>query len=148
VTGAPTSTRDWIAWTLLRVAVAALLTIHGWARLLNDAVMPFGAWIDEQGMPLGVPIAIAITAVEIVGPPILALGRLVFPLALLHGVILIAGIVLVHAPAGWFVVGLGRNGAEYSVLLVVALAALAVRAAPRRRPPSTTTATDVGAGKD
>ncbi len=31
------------------------------------------------------------------------------------------GIVLVHAPAGWFVVGHGRNGMEYSVLLIAAL---------------------------
>lgn len=138
------STRDRIAWTLLRLAVATLLSIHGWARLLNDAVMPFGAWLDEQGLPLGVPVAIAITALEIVGPPILALGRLVFPLALLHGTLLLVGIVLVHAPAGWFVVGLGRNGAEYSVLLVVALATLAIRSAPRRREPVAVEALESG----
>lgn len=35
------------------------------------------------------------------------------------------GIVLVHAPEGWFVVGLGRNGMEYSVLLIVCLLSLA-----------------------
>jgi putative oxidoreductase len=34
---------------------------------------------------------------------------------------LLAGMVLVHASAGWFVVGLGRNGMEYSALLVVCL---------------------------
>lgn len=34
------------------------------------------------------------------------------------------GAVLVHLPAGWFMVGLGRNGMEYSVLLIVCLAVL------------------------
>ena len=35
------------------------------------------------------------------------------------------GIVLVHAPSGWFVVGGGRNGMEYSVLLIAVLLAQA-----------------------
>ena len=32
---------------------------------------------------------------------------------------------MVHMPAGWFVVGLGRNGMEYSALLIVCLGLLA-----------------------
>lgn len=31
------------------------------------------------------------------------------------------GLILMPRPAGWFVVGLGRNGMEYSVLLIIAL---------------------------
>lgn len=42
-----------------------------------------------------------------------------------HAVILAAGAVLVHYPAGWFVVGAGRNGMEYSALLIVGLLAVA-----------------------
>lgn len=38
--------------------------------------------------------------------------------------ILLGGIVLVHGHEGWFVVGGGRNGVEYSVLLLVCLVAL------------------------
>ena len=37
---------------------------------------------------------------------------------------LVAGIVMVHARAGWFVVGSGRNGVEYSVVLIVSLTAV------------------------
>lgn len=37
-----------------------------------------------------------------------------------------AGILLVHAREGWFVVGGGRNGMEYSVLLISSLIALIV----------------------
>ena len=43
------------------------------------------------------------------------------------------GIVMVHAPNGWFVVGGGRNGAEYSVLLIVALLCVGAQHAPARR---------------
>jgi putative oxidoreductase len=36
--------------------------------------------------------------------------------------ILTTGIAMIHAREGWFVVGGGRYGVEYSVLLIVALA--------------------------
>jgi putative oxidoreductase len=36
------------------------------------------------------------------------------------------GIILVHAKEGWFVVGAGRNGVEYSVLLIAVFVALAI----------------------
>ena len=110
---------------VLRVLLAALVFAHGCARLWSDAVSPFGAWLEAQGIPLGLPIAYTITAVEILGTPLLALGRWVTPICLVFAMIYAAGIVLVHAPAGWFVVGLGRNGMEYSVLLIACLLSLA-----------------------
>ena len=63
-----------------------------------------------------------ITLFEIDGTPLLALGRWVSALCLAYCFIYLMGIVLVHWPAGWFVVGLGRNGMEYSVLLIACLA--------------------------
>lgn len=33
--------------------------------------------------------------------------------------ILVMGIILVHFKEGWFVVGGGRNGVEYNLLLIV-----------------------------
>ena len=39
-------------------------------------------------------------------------------LCMVYALIYLAGIILVHAAEGWFVVGLGRNGMEYSVLLI------------------------------
>jgi len=49
-----------------------------------------------------------------------------------HIVILALGAALVHYPWGWFVVGAGRNGMEYSVMLLIGLAAVAWAYAPRR----------------
>ncbi|TXI75361.1 MAG: DoxX family protein [Dechloromonas sp.] len=115
------STRSRSAWVVLRLTLAGLIAAHGWVRFLDGGVVPFGEWLVSQGFPFGFSIAAAITAVEIFGTPVFAVGRLVAPLSLLYSVIYLAGIALVHAKAGWFVVGAGRNGAEYSVLLIASL---------------------------
>lgn len=117
--------RQHMAWAALRCTLALLVAAHGVARLTHGAVRPFGDWLQAQGWPAGIWLASGITALEIVGPLLLVLGRGVRPLCLLLAGLYAMGIALVHAPAGWFVVGLGRNGAEYSVLLIVCLLLLA-----------------------
>lgn len=108
-------------WLVLRWTLAGLIAAHGWARLVAGGVEPFGQWLDSQGLPFGFAIAAAITAIEIIGTPLYATGRFVPALSALYSLIYAVGIAMVHAKAGWFVVGLGRNGAEYSVLLIVCL---------------------------
>ena len=115
------SARGHAGWVTLRVTLALLIAAHGWTRLVGGGVVPFGDWLVTQGLPFGFAIAAAVTAIEVLGTPLLASGRLVAPLALVYSFIYTIGIVLVHAKAGWFVVGKGRNGAEYSVLLIVCL---------------------------
>lgn len=106
---------------VLRLVLAGLIGAHGWARWYHGGVAPFGQWLAGLEIPFGMAIAIGVTVIEIVGTPLFALGRLLLPLSLVYSAIYLTGIVLVHAPAGWFVVGLGRNGMEYSVLLIVCL---------------------------
>jgi putative oxidoreductase len=117
----------------LRFGVAVLLTIHGWSRLLTGGIVPFGTWLESLGLPLGVVMAGVITAYEIIAPVLIILGRWVSYLAFGHACIIFMGIVLVHAPEGWFVVGAGRNGMEYSVLLLICLFCIAHHRWPRRR---------------
>lgn len=119
--------RSRVGWLLLRLALAGIIGAHGWARLLAGGVAPFGTFLNDQGFPGGPYLASAVTAVEIVGSAVLGLGRLVAPLALLFCAILTGGIVLIHGRVGWFVVGLGRNGVEFSVLLIAALIAVALQ---------------------
>ena len=109
------------AMIVQRVVLAILIGIHGWARLLAGGVEPFGQWLSGKGFPFGVLIAASITALEIVGTPLLAFGKWVRILAPAYAFVLLMGLIMVHAPEGWFVVGLGRNGMEYSVLLIVCL---------------------------
>lgn len=120
------------ALDLVRIAVAGLIFIHGAARVVSGGVTPFGEWLDGQGFPVGVVWAWAVTIYELTAPVLIALRRFVSLLCLGHVGILALGMVMVHLPNGWFVVGLGRNGMEYSVLLIVCLLAVAYAHAPLR----------------
>lgn len=120
------------SWLALRLLLAGMIAAHGWARWLAGGVVPFGGWLESQGFPMGFAIAASITAFEIFGTIVFASGRFVFPLSLVFSAIYFVGILLVHMPAGWFVVGLGRNGAEYSVLLVVCLLLVGVQHRTRK----------------
>ncbi len=111
----------------MRILLAGLIAAHGWARMLAGGVAPFGTFLDAQGFPAGFALAVLVTAIEILGSLLLLLGRLVAPLCVAFAFIYATGIALVHAKAGWFVVGLGRNGSEYSVLLIVCLLALGLQ---------------------
>ena len=111
----PTDTaRTAAALDAVRIAVAVLIWIHGAARLWFGGVEPFG-----------VQQAWAVTIYELIAPLFIIARRFVTLACLGHIFILSVGLVLVHAPAGWFVVGLGRNGVEYSVLLITCLIAVA-----------------------
>ena len=112
------------AIALVRIAVALLLWIHGIHRWYSGGVAPLGEFLSSRGLPFGLVIAWAVTFFETFAAPLLALRRWVIPIAAGHLVILIAGIILVHGREGWFVVGGGRNGIEFSVLLIVCLSAI------------------------
>ncbi len=108
---------------IVRVAAAILLWLHGAHRLFTGGYAGFGEYLDGQGIPLGRQLALAITLFELAGPLLLLRRRLVVPVALGHAAILLSGILMVHASEGWWVVGAGRNGMEFSVLLIACLAA-------------------------
>ncbi|MGE0639317.1 MAG: DoxX family protein [Thermoanaerobaculia bacterium] len=123
---------------IVRVATAILLWLHGAHRLFTGGYAGFGNYLDGQGIPFGHALALAITLFEVTGPLLLVLRRAVVPVALGHALILVSGILMVHGSEGWWVVGAGRNGVEFSVLLLAALAAtiqaeLEARAGDRSR---------------
>lgn len=122
---APGAERAVLPLEALRVTVALLIFIHGAARLIAGGVVPFGVWLDSIGFPAGFALAAAVTAYELIAPLFILARRFVTLACLGHIFILFLGMILVHLPAGWFVVGLGRNGMEYSVLLIAVLGAVA-----------------------
>lgn len=111
---------------LIRCGLALLLFIHGCTRIGKGDVGGFGEFLTDSGLPFGLGIAWFVSLFELICAPLMALGRwLVAPIALVFAVIYACGIWLVHAKEGWFVVGGGRNGVEYSVLILFCLLALA-----------------------
>lgn len=111
------STPQWLL--LLRITLGLYMAAHGATRAAVGTVDDFGVFLSAKGFPLGLQLAWVITCTEIVGGLTLAAGRLVRPLAAGFALEHMMGILLVHAPRGWFTVGHQAGGAEYSVLLVL-----------------------------
>jgi putative oxidoreductase len=114
-----------LALTLVRVAAAGNMIIHGISRLSEGTVSNFDGWLTSLGFP---PFtAWGITFFEIIGGLALIWGKKLVPaICIIFSIQLIMGIALVHFSEGWFVVGAGRNGMEYSVLLIICLASTAI----------------------
>jgi GNAT superfamily N-acetyltransferase/uncharacterized membrane protein YphA (DoxX/SURF4 family) len=116
--------RRWAPLSVVRVAVGALLIVHGGSRVAMGGVSALGAVLSANHVPFGPVVAWAITAVEIAGGAALAAGRFVRVLSLWFAVELLAGIALVPGAEEGIVAESGQDP-EYSVLLVACLLALA-----------------------
>ena len=113
------------ALVFVRLVLCVIMFIHGAARIANGTVGGFGGFLGSQGLPLGFFIAWGITLFELVGSVLLAAGFYAWIIALLFAAELAVGIALVHWKEGWFVVGAGRNGIEFSALLIASFLAVA-----------------------
>jgi putative oxidoreductase len=119
------------ALLLLRVGTAVLFMAHATVRIVTYTVPQFGGFMESQGFSHGQAWVWAITAVELIGGTLMALGRCVPWAASALFTIVAVGIVLIHRHFGWFVGEHGTGGSEYSVALMLAL--LVVAAADRQQ---------------
>ncbi len=108
-----------LSHNLIRFAAAGNMIIHGVTRLVLNTSNGFGDYLESEGFPMGRVIAWSITIFEIVGGSFLLANKFSRVISMIFVFQLTMGIWLVHRPEGWFVVGAGRNGMEYSVLLIV-----------------------------
>lgn len=104
---------------IIRYAAALTMIIHGITRIVIDGVFPFGEFLTFNNLPFGTLIAWLITIFEITAGSALLLGYFILPVSIIFIIEHLSGIILVHLPEGWFVVGAGRNGMEYSVILII-----------------------------
>jgi putative oxidoreductase len=117
-----------LAHLVLRSTLALVFLSHGVVRTALDRVTPFGRAFDQWGFPYGIGWAWGVTLWELAGGVLLLAGWKAHLVPLVFVVQMLFGIVLVHLKFGWFVVGHGANGVEYSVTLVAALLATALTA--------------------
>lgn len=109
----------------LRVGLGVILAAHGVMRVYAGTVNSFGMFLSDSGFPFGAVIAWTLSIFEIAGGAALAAGyfkKIICGIFILE---LMAGIILVHAKNGWFVVGYTSGGMEYSVLLILCLLLIA-----------------------
>ena len=111
---------------LLRLAVAFVLLTHSVVGIFNNGINDFGnLYLNQIGFaPFGVFLAWSIKLSHIVAAVLLLLNKYVKLAGFVTIFVLIMGIILVHFQEGWFVVGGGRNGAEYNFLLIIVLIAI------------------------
>lgn len=109
------------AYSILRIVMGIIFITHGTARLYYGSVPEFGGFLNSQGLMVGVSLAWIITIGEIICGGLLALGRYVRYCVIFHAMIITGGLFLIHVPQGWFVVGHGSGGVEYSLLILALL---------------------------
>jgi len=102
----------------LRIILGLLMLIHGLARISLGIVDDFGLFFGSIGLPFGIVLAWVVTSLELLGSFLLFFNFQVKYVSIYFIVQLIMGIFLIHFNEGWFVVGAGRNGMEYSFLLI------------------------------
>jgi putative oxidoreductase len=106
----------------LRIFVSVIFITHAIQRaVINQTVGGFGEFLESKGFPLGFFVAWFITLYEFIGGASMAFNKGTKYVAIGFVIHQIMGIALVHAQNGWFVVGAGSGGMEYSALLIVAL---------------------------
>ncbi|MFC4870737.1 DoxX family protein [Negadavirga shengliensis] len=110
--------------TALRTVLGIIFITHGAARIYHASVPDFGTFLESKNIPLGMLVAWIITLGEMVGGTLLILNKYVRYCVLFHAAVILGGIVWVHLPNGWFTVGHGSGGVEYSLLILAVLAFL------------------------
>lgn len=108
---------------ILRLGVAIILLTHSLHGILNNDVTNFGKlFLNQIGFaPFGVFIAWFVILSQTIGSILLILNQYVKWISILFILILVNGIIFVHFQEGWYVVGAGRNGMEFSILLILNL---------------------------
>ena len=128
------------AISLLRVATAVLFMAHALVRINLNTIPQFAQFLATKGWPLPLVIVLAVTVAEIVCGVLLITRRYVrwavAPLLFID----LMGIIIIHAPLGWFVGEHGTGGVEYSIALAASLITIAAAeprptaASPEKRP--------------
>ena len=111
---------------ILRIIVAIILLTHSLPSIVTGDVNLFGKlYLNEVGFaPFGVALAWTIKLSHIVAALCLILNRWILLPCLVTIAVLITGIFMVHLKDGWFVVGGGRNGFEYNVLIIAVICSI------------------------
>lgn len=108
---------------ILRIVIGVIFIAHGYPKIAGG-VAGTGEFLGQLGVPLSGFFAWVVTLLEFFGGIALVIGFLVTPVSLLLSFHMLVGIILVHAPEGFYVIGSGQGGLEFNLLLIAALLSL------------------------
>lgn len=109
--------------TILRVVLGVIWIAHGVPKL-TGGIEGTVNFLGGLGIPAPVLAAWFVALLESLGGFLLLVGWLVTPVALLLSIEMLVGIIVLHAPNGFYVVGSGHDGIEFSLLLIASLLAM------------------------
>jgi putative oxidoreductase len=109
---------------ILRVVVGVIFIAHGTPKLFAGGMEGTAGFFGSLGIPFPLVAAWLVALLEFLGGLSLVGGLLVTPVSLLLAIHMLAGIVLVHAQNGFYVVGPGSGGIEFNLLLIASLLVL------------------------
>jgi putative oxidoreductase len=101
--------------------LAAIIFTHGVYRWAEGSLPKLGEILSTHGFPAGLVLANLVNLAEVGGALLLVLRIGVWPVCFILAFIYATGVALFHARAGFFVVGPGTGGWEYSALLMTCL---------------------------
>ena len=119
------------ALLLLRIYLGLTFLLHGSARIYYWSLNDFGAFLNSQGLVIGLFLAWAITIGEIISGLLLIIGFKIKYILPFNFLVILAGIFYVHLKNGYFVVGHGQGGIEYSLLILFVILVLYSKADKR-----------------
>jgi putative oxidoreductase len=122
-----------VAIDLLKLVVCAIIFTHGMHRYLYGEIGPLGDALAHFGFPYPRAQAQLVNLAETGGVLLIALGLLVRTMCAVLVVIFATGIALIHSHLGFFIIGPGEGGWEFSALLIACFTAVALDYWPSRR---------------
>ena len=107
---------------LISISVALVLLSHGLHGLYHyDGISNFGLFLDSLGYPFGTLTAWLVVLGQTISCLFILVKRYEFISCIINIIILAVGTWVVHASNGWYVVGAGTGGMEFSILLIACL---------------------------
>ena len=125
-----------VAVDLVKLVVCAIIFTHGVHRYLYGEIGPLGDALAHFGFPYPSAQAQLVNLAETGGVLLIALGILVRTMCAVLIVIFATGIALIHWQLGFFIIGPGDGGWEFSALLIACFTAVALDYWPSRKRPN------------
>ena len=112
-----------IAYTILRVAIGAILFVHGWGKFISGHAGVTGMF-GRIGLPEPGPLAYAAMFLETIGALCVLVGLFTRFFAAALAIEMLVAMLAVHLAKGF---GVGGGGYEYVLLLGIVMFAIAIR---------------------